>query len=225
MAGITLTTIKAVEENMVDKKKTNNHGVKTYIKGLGFCSFGIGSNVAEVDVKDGKVLRIRPLHFNKEYDPKDWNPWEIQARDKVFKPSLKSLLPPLSLAYKKRIYSPNRIKYPLKRVDWDPDGERNPQNRGTSKYVRISWDEATDIIAKEIRRVHAKYGPYAILAQADGHGETKVVHGPHGCQTNLLQTNGRLHSAGSTTRQLGRLVLGRKACLGYGPSRQDGTTE
>ena len=80
---------------MVDKIKSNGkHGEeKTYIKGLGFCSFGIGANVAEVDVKDGKVLRIRPLHFDKKYDPKDWNPWEIKARGKVFKPSLKSLLP------------------------------------------------------------------------------------------------------------------------------------
>ena len=57
---------------------------------------------------------------------------------------MKSLPSPFSLAYKKRTYSPNRIKYPLKRVDWDPNGERNPQNRGKSKYKRISWDEATD---------------------------------------------------------------------------------
>ena len=68
------------------------------------------------------------------------------------------------MAYKKRIYSPNRILYPLKRVDWDPNGERNPQNRGKSKYVRISWDEATDIIAAEIKRIQKKYGPEGILA-------------------------------------------------------------
>ena len=54
--------------------------------------------------------------------------------------------------------------YPLKRVDWDPNGERNPQNRGKSKYVRISWDEATDIIAAEIRRIEKEYGLGAILA-------------------------------------------------------------
>ena len=65
---------------------------------------------------------------------------------------MKSLITPFSLGYKKRIYSPNRILYPLKRVDWDPDGERNPQNRGKSGYVRISWDEALDIIAREIKR-------------------------------------------------------------------------
>ena len=32
----------------------------------------------------------------------------------------------------------------MKRVDFDPNGERNPQNRGKSGYVRISWDEALD---------------------------------------------------------------------------------
>ena len=65
------------------------------------------------------------------------------------------------LAYKKRAYSPNRIKYPLKRVDWDPNGERNPQNRGKSKYKRISWDEATDIIASEIRGCINNMAPLA----------------------------------------------------------------
>ena len=54
----------------------------------------------------------------------------------------------VTLAYKNRINSPNRTMYPLKRVDWDPNGERNPQNRGISKYKRISWDEASEIIAE-----------------------------------------------------------------------------
>jgi trimethylamine-N-oxide reductase (cytochrome c) len=50
-------------------------------------------------------------------------------------------------------------------VDWNLNGERNPQNRGVSKYKRISWDEAIDIIASEIKRIIKTYGPYAILAQ------------------------------------------------------------
>ena len=78
---------------------------------------------------------------------------------------MKALPGPYSLAYKKRVYSPNRILYPLKRIDWNPDGERNTTNRGKSKFVRISWDEATTIIANELRRVKDAYGPEAILAQ------------------------------------------------------------
>jgi len=163
---------------------------KTLAIGLGFCSFGQGSNAAFTDVKNGKIVRIRPLHYDSKYKPAEFNPWKIEARGQTFEPTMKSLLPPFSLAYKKRVYSPNRILYPLKRVDFNPDGERHPESRGKSGYVRISWDEATEIIASEIKRVHKKYGPYAILCQIDGHGETKVVHGPHGCCTPLLDLMG-----------------------------------
>lgn len=43
----------------------SKNDVKTYIKGLGYCGFGIGANSAEVDVKDGKILRIRPMQYDK----------------------------------------------------------------------------------------------------------------------------------------------------------------
>ena len=41
--------------------KTGFGADKTVIKSMGFCSFGSGSNTAEIDVKDGKILRTRPL--------------------------------------------------------------------------------------------------------------------------------------------------------------------
>ena len=163
---------------------------KSVIKCLGFCGFGMGANATEVDVKDGRVARIRPLHYDQVHTPEDLNYWTIKARGKQFEPDMKSFPPPLAVGYKTRAYSPNRIPYPLKRVDWDPHGERNPQNRGESKYVRISWDEATKIIAEEIARIHAEYGPFTIYAQSDGHGETKSIHASHGCQTNLLLLTG-----------------------------------
>ncbi len=163
---------------------------KTVLRGVSYSGFGASANTACVDVKDGKVLRIRPLRYDDISTPESRNEWEIEARGKKFHPGNKTLLPPLSISYKKRIYSENRILWPLKRVDWDPDGERNPQNRGISKYKRISWDEATDIIAAEIKRVHDTYGPLAVLAQCDGHGEAKVIHGTHGAQTQLLDLIG-----------------------------------
>jgi len=171
-------------------KEKENYEEKSFIKGLGLCSFGNGGNPGVIDVKDGRITRIRPLHYDAKYSAEELKPWMIEARGKVFKPTMKVLLPPFSVAYKKRVYSPNRILYPLKRVDWNPDGERNPQNRGKSKFVRISWDEAVEVVANEIKRIHKKYDPYAILCQADGHGETKTVHGPHGCNVRLLELLG-----------------------------------
>lgn len=51
-----------------------------------------------------------------------------------------------------RVYSPDRIKYPMKRVG----------KRGEGKFKRISWDEATAFIAAELTRVSEKYGREAI---------------------------------------------------------------
>jgi len=179
---------------MAEKEKPRKEGKeeKTIVKGLGFCSVGADANSSVVDVKNGRIVRIRPLHYDWKYKPEEFNPWKIKARGQVFEPSMKSLIPPLSLGYKKRVYSPNRVKYPLKRVDWDPNGDRNVENRGKSRYVRISWDEALGLIVGEINRVKKKYGTEAILCQADGHGETKVVHGPHGCARKLLALLGGL---------------------------------
>ncbi len=169
---------------MAEKDKSGKE--KSYIKGLSLMGFTRDGNVSSVDVRDGKIVRIRPLHFDSKYDSKTFNPWKIEARGQVFEPTMKTLLPPFSLAYKKRVYSPNRILYPLKRVDWDPEGERNPENRGTSGYVRISWDEAVETIVSELKRVKETYGPEGVLSQSDGHGEGKNIHVPHGCANKLL---------------------------------------
>jgi molybdopterin guanine dinucleotide-containing S/N-oxide reductase-like protein len=163
---------------------------ETFVKALGLCSFAIGSCPSAVDTKSGKIVRIRPLGYDSKYTKEEIDPWKVTKNGKTFEPLMKSMPSPYMLAYKKRAYSPNRIKYPLKRVDWDPNGERNPQNRGISKYKRISWDEATDIVASEIKRVQDKYGPFGVLLQGDGHGETKTVHAPHSYNMLLLSKMG-----------------------------------
>ena len=163
---------------------------KTVLKALGLSGGIFGACPCCVDVKDGKIIRIRPLHWDEKYDPKTFNPWKITKNGKTLEPYYKSVPAPWSLAYKKRAYSPNRVKYPLKRVDWDPKGERNPQNRGKSKFVRVSWDEAAQLVADEVKRICDTYGPLAILVQGDGHGECKMVHAPHGCSTLLLDKLG-----------------------------------
>ncbi|PLX32688.1 MAG: hypothetical protein C0605_17695 [Hyphomicrobiales bacterium] len=54
--------------------------------------------------------------------------------------------------YHKRTYGPNRVKYPMKRVG----------ARGQGHWKRISWDEALDFVASEIKRISAKYGSKAV---------------------------------------------------------------
>ena len=168
---------------------------KSVIRGSSFMGFGRDGIPTRVEVKNGKIVRIRPLRYADEgYGREYQKPWKIDVRGEVLEPPYEKVLTtPLGLSYKKRVYSPNRIRYPLKRVDWEPGGDpdkTNPQNRGKSKYKRISWDEATTIIANELKRIQGKYGYFAVLAQADGHGEGKTVHGPHGCQTQLLRHMG-----------------------------------
>ena len=118
-----------------------------------------------VYVKNGKILRITPVEFDEE----DAEGWTIQARGKTFKPPRKATVNSFTLAWKSMIYSKDRLLYPMKRVDFDPNGERNPQNRGVSGYERISWDEAVDIVASEIKRVKKEHGPGAILNASGSH--------------------------------------------------------
>ena len=93
----------------------NNVKGTSIIKGLGFDSFGLGSNACTVDIDEeqDKILRIRPFHFDEHYTPEQLNAWKIEARGTTFEPGFKTLMSPLSLCYKKRVYSKNRIPYPM----------------------------------------------------------------------------------------------------------------
>jgi thiosulfate reductase/polysulfide reductase chain A len=59
------------------------------------------------------------------------------------------------VAYKETLYHPDRNLYPKKRI-----GEP-----GEGKWVRISWDEALDIIASRFRTIKQEYGPLSICTE------------------------------------------------------------
>ncbi|MDP6178834.1 MAG: molybdopterin-dependent oxidoreductase, partial [Desulfatiglandales bacterium] len=118
-----------------------------------------------VYVKEGKIIRITPIDF----DDRDAAPWSIKARGKTFSPPRRTTTSPYTLAWKSMVYSSDRLLYPMKRVDFDPNGERNCRNRGVSGYEQIGWDEATDIVANEIKRVKRDYGPGAIMNGSGSH--------------------------------------------------------
>ncbi len=118
-----------------------------------------------VYVKEGKIIRITPI----EFDDSDGSSWTIHARGKSFTPPRKGTVNPYVFALKSLIYSKDRLLHPMKRVDFDPDGERNCSNRGISGYERISWDEALDIVAAEIQRVKEVHGPGSIMNGSGSH--------------------------------------------------------
>jgi anaerobic selenocysteine-containing dehydrogenase len=132
-----------------------------------------------VHVRDGKITRIRPIVF----DQQDGRSWTIEAHGRSFSPPRKATLAPFTLAERAKVYSDKRIKYPLKRRDFDPNGDRHPELRGRSAYERISWDEALDTVAREIKRIRADYGPAAVTAMRSSHAEWGLLffrNGPFG---------------------------------------------
>lgn len=118
-----------------------------------------------VYVKNGRIVRTTPIELTSD----DAASWTIRARGHAFTPPRRTTVAPHGLTLKSTVYSEQRMLYPMKRVDFDPNGERNPQNRGISGYERISWDAALDIVSNEIQRQKRLYGPGAIAIQTGSH--------------------------------------------------------
>ena len=58
------------------------------------------------------------------------------------------------LSHVQRIYDPQRLQYPMRRAEGT--------ERGAMQWERVSWDEALDEIAKNIKDIQAKYGESAV---------------------------------------------------------------
>ncbi|HEY1767405.1 MAG TPA: molybdopterin-dependent oxidoreductase [Terracidiphilus sp.] len=64
--------------------------------------------------------------------------------------------------YLDRVYSPERILFPLRRK---PGAQKGPLPRGREQesFERISWDEALDAIAARLQQISDQHGPESIL--------------------------------------------------------------
>ncbi|MCP4408574.1 MAG: molybdopterin-dependent oxidoreductase [Gammaproteobacteria bacterium] len=69
-------------------------------------------------------------------------------------------------SYRLRLYSPERLLYPMIRV-----GER-----GEGKFKRVSWDYALDFIATQMNYIKQTYGPQALLDQSYAGASYGVLH-------------------------------------------------
>ncbi len=69
--------------------------------------------------------------------------------------------------YIKRVYAPDRLKFPMKRVG----------QRGEGIFERISWEEALDTVAENLKRMMETHGPSSILCQGSS-GSPGRLHNP-----------------------------------------------
>jgi anaerobic selenocysteine-containing dehydrogenase len=123
----------------------------------------------ECHVTGSKIVRSLPF-----YIPDDVRLYEIKTSRGNFSRRRKEVQMPLAYAWKRRVHSAERVKYPLLRNDWSPDNP-NPQTRGSSGYSRISWEQALDIIVGQLNRIREKYGSMEpVLVQADEIGRAHV---------------------------------------------------
>lgn len=116
-------------------------------------------------VQDGMITRLSS--DDREYDEIDDPRLLACARGK---------------SYRRRLYHPDRLKYPMKRV-----GER-----GEGRFERISWEEAIETIAGEMERVKDTYGNSAMYVPY-GTGSYANTSGSHLAQRLLNLYGGRLN--------------------------------
>ena len=108
--------------------------LKTVCNLCGLCGCGM-----EVTVEDGKVVKVRG---DKEH------------------PESRGSLCAKGRAMIEILYSPDRLKYPLKRTG----------QRGEGKWERVSWDQALDLVAERLQQVKDSYGAEAVwFHKGSGH--------------------------------------------------------
>ena len=92
-------------------------------------------------------------------------------------------------AYRGSFLSPKRLKYPLLRVG----------KRGEGEFRRISWSEAIEIMAHEMRRIKDTYGPASRYVNY-GTGNTALIKGGEQAKRLLALDGGYLnyHNSYST---------------------------
>jgi DmsA/YnfE family anaerobic dimethyl sulfoxide reductase A subunit len=126
------------------------------------CSHNCGGRcVVNAHVRDDRIVRIST-------DARRWQPEH----------------PPLPACARgigqiERTYHPDRLQYPQRRIG----------PRGSGQYARISWDDALDEVAREMRRVRAAYGVGAIL-DASRTGTQSMLHGRVAAQRFLYMFGG-----------------------------------
>jgi hypothetical protein len=163
---------------------------RTVLRSLGLGGFFGGGAEGMVDVKDGKIVRVRPMRYGWKYKKDEVRQWKME---RTAKPSS----PPGNLCR-------GLFRWPIKNGFILPIGSNTLSNASigtpaasvtprTAAKVNTFGSAGmrpADTIAAEIKRIIDTYGYHAILMQGDGHGECKTINTPHGHSGTLLDRLG-----------------------------------
>jgi len=82
------------------------------------------------------------------------------------------------------VYAPSRIKYPMvRRAFLEQGAGAAVEQRGAGDFVRVSWDQAIDLVVSELQRARDTHGPAGTFAGSYGWKSPGKLHN---CQ-NLLR--------------------------------------
>ena len=117
---------------------------------IGSCRSNCGGKCPlKVKVRNGKVVKTEPA--------------DMPEGDELYRRiCVKGLSQP------QRLYDPDRLKYPMRRIEGT--------ERGTEEFERISWDEALDLMATKFTDVIDQFGGSSLCMWV-GYGSQGFLNG------------------------------------------------
>jgi hypothetical protein len=67
---------------------------RTVLRALALGGLLGGCDPSCVDVKNGRIIRIRPMHFDWKYDRTSFNPWRFKRDGRVLESNFKNIPSP-----------------------------------------------------------------------------------------------------------------------------------
>ncbi|MFQ5872632.1 MAG: molybdopterin-dependent oxidoreductase, partial [Dehalococcoidia bacterium] len=151
MVTVTGSRSKARRAAIVKRLKGLHAGEEVLYTG---CRINCGGSqcVLKVRRRNGVVTAIEPDdHYNPGVARED----AVLSDQDLIKNRLQLRGCSMAWVWHKLAYSPERILYPMKRIE--------RAKRGEGRFERISWDEALDLVASKMEEMVERYGPYSII--------------------------------------------------------------
>lgn len=143
MDATTVSSHISISDPSRERSKRSRQQV---IPGLcGICPAGCG---VLIYLEDGRISRIAPWKGRS----RDGNTSQKGEAPLGLAGHPQGICCPRGVHAPEIVYSPDRLLYPLKRTG----------PRGAGQFERVSWDEALDVVASQLKLVAGQYGPQAV---------------------------------------------------------------